>query len=145
MKVRLVAYLVPVTPEKINVEGLPNILKGMAANMMTYRQGTPIIKNKIVDFPDNMLVSLQSGLVMPVTEGHSFQVGLVDWDYMETRGPQVKILFNASIDKENLATLLQEMKWEGGWEEGCSCRTCRNKGEFSDWMKKAMGADPEKT
>lgn len=148
MKVRFVIHLIPVTPERIPEgaipESMPDFLKHLIRNTMAYRPGDPIIKNKIVEYPDDTPVKLHGGLLIAITENQMLQVSLVKWDRLEKEGPKIKVIFGGNIDMKNLATLLQEMEEDGGWEDGCSCRDCREKNDFAEMMRKIMHADPEK-
>lgn len=142
MRVRFVIHLVPVTLEKAptgNIpEGAPDFLKHIIGNAVTYRPGTPVIKNKIVEYPDDMPVKLHAGLLVAITENHLLQASVVKWDRLEKDGPQIKVIFGGNIDPKNLASLLHEMKEDGGWEDGCNCRECRERNDFSDMMRREL-------
>lgn len=143
MKVRFYINVIPLKPEKIPEGALPDSFPDFFKQMMAFRPGKPIIKTKIVEFPDDIPLKLHSGLLIQVTENHQFQVSMLKWDGRETEGPQIKVIFSGNIDMQNLSSLLRDMKEEGGWQDGCSCRFCQDKDNFSDMMRAMMGADPE--
>ena len=144
MKIRLFVHLIPLQQEKVPPSAIPPHMQNVAKQMVAFRPGTPMTRSKIIEFPDDIPIKLHGGLIIQVTENHHMQASMVKWDRLETEGPKIKVIFTGNIDMQNLASLLQEMKEAGGWEEGCSCRTCRGRDGFAEMMRRMMNNDPEK-
>lgn len=142
MKVRLVTHLVPLhrgeAPQGSFPFPLPEFIK-----LMALKPGEPVIMSKIVDVPDDMPVKLHGGLHIAVTPDHTLQVSFIKWDRFD-EDAQIKVVFGGGCEVDQLKEIMHGIKEEGGWEEGCGCRECREKKDFSAMMRRLMeNTDPE--